>query len=178
MTTYDITAPESTFSGEVAGVVFSKGKATVDSDHPDALAALSYFRRKGYGVDGDPTTEPTEPFEPADPRDLTTVTGGSLRDGAVEPRATDAGLPTNAGVDNPHGPRVVSPEAPTPPGQELSTKTAAVGDTEEPADQRPARSASKADWQAYARSQVKTSDEESSIDGMTKDELVAKYGGA
>jgi hypothetical protein len=176
MTIYNITAPEPHFSGEVAGVVFSKGKATLDSSSENAAAALAYFRRRGYGVDGsEPTAGPAEPFEPADPRDLATVAGGSLRDGAVEPRATDAGLPTNAGVANPHGPQVVSPEAPTPPGEELSTEASAI-EGEKPAG-RPARGASKAEWQAYARSQAQDSDEQAAIDGMTKEELVAKYGG-
>ena len=176
MTQYEITAPEPQFSGEVAGVVFSRGKATLDSDHDHAAAALAYFGRRGYGINGgEPTVEHREPFEPVDPRGLSTVEGGSLRDGAVEPRATDAGLPTNAGVDNPHGPRVVSPEAPTPPGTELATEASAVEDGE--TSGRPNRSASKAEWQAYARSQAKDSDEEAAVDGMTKEELVARYGG-
>ncbi|GGR71132.1 MULTISPECIES: hypothetical protein [Streptomyces] len=175
MTTYQITAPEPQFSGEVAGVNFSRGKATVDGDHPEAAAALAYFRRRGYGVDGsEPTAGPAEPFEPVDPRGIATVESGTLRDGAVEPRATDAGLPTNAGVANPHGRQVVSPEAPTPPGQELSTEASLE---EGKAAGRPTRGASKAEWQAYARSQAKDSNEEATIDGMTKDELVARYGG-
>ncbi|CAL9313872.1 hypothetical protein [Streptomyces sp. SudanB91_2054] len=173
MTNFDITAPEPHFSGEVAGVVFSKGRATVDSSNTSALA---YFRRKGYGVNGEATTEAREVFEPTDPRDVATVEGGSLRDGAVEPRATDAGLPTNAGVANPHGPNVVSPEAPTPPGQVLDTERAAVGETYEPGDGAPKRGASKAEWQAYARSQAKDSDEEAQIGGLTKEELVERYG--
>ncbi|MEU9921877.1 hypothetical protein AB0H51_11370 [Streptomyces griseoluteus] len=174
MTTYNITAPEPQFNGEIAGVMFREGRATVDGDHENASAALAYFRRRGYGVDGgEPTVAEEEPFEPADPRTVAEVQGGSLRDGAVEPRATDAGLPTNAGVDNPHGPRVVSPEAPTPPGQVIETEAAAV----EGGQQRPARSASKAEWQAYARTRAQDSGEEAAIDGMTKEELVAKYGG-
>lgn len=42
---------------------------------------------------------------------------------------------------------------------------------------RPARSAPKAEWQSYARSQAKDSDEEAAIDGLTKEQLVDKYGG-
>ncbi|MCQ6250910.1 hypothetical protein [Streptomyces malaysiensis] len=45
------------------------------------------------------------------------------------------------------------------------------------ADKPPARSASKAEWQEYARSQAKDSDENDAIDGMTKDQLVEQYGG-
>jgi len=178
MTTYNITAPESHFSGEVAGVVFSKGKATVDGDNENAAAALAYFRRKGYGVNGEAAAEAREVFEPADPRDVADVGGGSLRDGAVEPRATDAGLPTNAGVANPHGPEVVSPEAPTPPGRVLETEQAAVGETYDPRDGAPKRGASKGEWQAYARSQAKDSDEEAEVDSLTKEQLVERYGGA
>lgn len=175
MTTFNITAPEPQFSGEVAGVVFSKGKATLDDSTPDGLAALLYFRRRGYGVDGDEPEQSAAPFEPTDPRTIATVVGGTLRDGAVEPRATDAGLPTNAGADNPHGREVVSPEAPTPPGQFLDTEPAEVQETSD--GETPKRSASKAEWQEYARKQAKDSDEQAAIDGMTKEELVAKYGG-
>jgi hypothetical protein len=171
MTQYEITAPEPQFSGEVAGVVFSKGKATLDSDHPDALAALSYFRRRGYGVGGDPVAEAAEPFEPADPRGLATVEGGTLRDGAVEARGAAAGrAPTAGGGHPPHGPRVVSPEAPTPPGHELATEAAVEG---EKSAGRPARAASKAEWVAYADRQEPGTDHSS----MTKEQLVERYGG-
>lgn len=173
MTTYDITAPEPQFSGEVAGVNFSQGTATLDSRHEHAAAALAYFGRRGYGINGgEPTAERHVPFEPADPRDYPPVEGGSLRDGAVEPRATDAGLPTTAGIDNPHGPRVVSPEAPTPPGQIIETEPAVV-DGEQAAGRRPSRNASKAEWVAYADKQ----DEQVDHSSMTKEELVARYGG-
>lgn len=52
-----VNSPEPEFSGEVAGVAFTKGEATLDATvHATALA---YFRRRGYRV-----TE-AEP-EPAD----------------------------------------------------------------------------------------------------------------
>lgn len=44
---------------------------------------------------------------------------------------------------------------------------------DEPADGPPARSASKADWEDYARSQGAT---DADINGVTKDDLVAAYG--
>lgn len=47
---YEITAPERTYSGAVAGVQFSAGRAVLDTGWPKAAAALSYFRRRGYGV--------------------------------------------------------------------------------------------------------------------------------
>lgn len=40
-------------------------------------------------------------------------------------------------------------------------------------DGAPTKSASKGDWEAYARSQGATDED---LDGLTKDELVAKYG--
>lgn len=45
------------------------------------------------------------------------------------------------------------------------------------ASKRPARAASKADWQAYARSLVKDSEEEAALDGLTKEQLIEQYGG-
>jgi hypothetical protein len=46
--------------------------------------------------------------------------------------------------------------------------------TDESADDGPpAKSASKGDWEAYARSQGATDDD---LDGVTKDELIASYG--
>ncbi|MFE7128955.1 hypothetical protein [Streptomyces sp. NPDC057617] len=41
---------------------------------------------------------------------------------------------------------------------------------------RPARSAKKDEWVAYARTRVQNSDEEAAIDGLTRDELIARYG--
>lgn len=46
-------------------------------------------------------------------------------------------------------------------------------DDEGASDGPPAKSASKGDWEAYARSQGATDEE---LDGLTKDELVAGYG--
>lgn len=69
-----VSSPESGFSGEAAGVVFSKGEATLDpAVH---VAALAYFRRRGYRVaevvpepvEEQPPTEPpgaAAPFDPA-----------------------------------------------------------------------------------------------------------------
>lgn len=43
-------SPEPEFSGEVGGVRFTAGSATVDPQAPNAAAALGYFRRCGYRV--------------------------------------------------------------------------------------------------------------------------------
>jgi hypothetical protein len=52
------------------------------------------------------------------------------------------------------------------------TSTPAVAATTDE-DEPPAKSASKADWEAYARSQGAT---DADLDGATKDDLVATYG--
>jgi hypothetical protein len=48
MTKYTITAPETRFNGEFAGLVFRAGKA--DAETPADQAAVIYCRRRGYGV--------------------------------------------------------------------------------------------------------------------------------
>ncbi|MFD6968376.1 hypothetical protein [Streptomyces sp. NPDC059949] len=47
---YEITAPESTFTGDSAGATFVKGTAQVDSDTGAGRSQLNYFRSSGYGV--------------------------------------------------------------------------------------------------------------------------------
>ncbi|MEU8723522.1 hypothetical protein [Streptomyces antimycoticus] len=42
---------------------------------------------------------------------------------------------------------------------------------------RPSRSEPKAAWQEYARSVARDADEVDAIDGMTKEQLVERYGG-
>lgn len=61
-------SPEPEFSGEVAGVVFARGTATVHPGSPTAAAALAYFRRRGYTVtDEDSRPEPAAASEPQAP---------------------------------------------------------------------------------------------------------------
>lgn len=45
------------------------------------------------------------------------------------------------------------------------------------ASTRPARSATKAEWAVYARTLAQDADEVDNIDGMTKEQLVERYGG-
>jgi len=99
-----ITSPVPGFTGDgPQGLRFEDGQATTDNE-----ALIAYFRRKGYGVDGDPVL-PADP-DPADPREVSEVVVGTrLRDAAVDPREGDFLPPTNAGEANPHGPQVVSP---------------------------------------------------------------------
>lgn len=51
--------------------------------------------------------------------------------------------------------------------------TAEAEDDGDQVDGPPAKSASKGDWEAYARSQGATDED---LDGKTKDELVSSYG--
>lgn len=91
--------------------------------------------------------------------------------------------PSLAGPSAARGPGQVLVEATPPvagdipvkdtPPVELAPVTAEpVGD-----GARPNKSASKADWQAYARTRAQDADEAAEIDGLTRDELVARYGG-
>lgn len=47
---FEITAPVSTFSGEVAGVHFARGLAQLDTEEKGGAQALAYFSRKAYGI--------------------------------------------------------------------------------------------------------------------------------
>ncbi|WP_043256122.1 hypothetical protein [Streptomyces sp. Tu6071] len=47
---------------------------------------------------------------------------------------------------------------------------------ERAADEPPARSASKAEWQEYARERAVSDEERAEVDTLTKELLVAKYG--
>ncbi|MEW1638648.1 hypothetical protein AB0469_31890 [Streptomyces sp. NPDC093801] len=58
-------SPEPGFSGEVGGVSFTGGAATVDPQAPSARAALAYFRRCGYRVVDDAPTDASSPAAPA-----------------------------------------------------------------------------------------------------------------
>lgn len=190
-------APNRQFRGLIAGVRFADGVADVDADNG---AALAYFRRRGFGIGERPAT-PAAP-DHVDARDVAgpEPVGTRLRDAAVKPEPDDFLPPVNAGEADPHGPEVVAPgihgTPPTPivPGdahvdaveqQEAEQSAAAesvlvegapatsVGETGEPVT-RPAKSATKGAWVDYA---VAQGAERSDVDGMTKAELVARYGG-
>lgn len=60
-----ITAPVAEFNGVVAGVHFADGKAETENE-----AALAYFERQGYGVDG-PAEDPDEQIPAGNLADLT-----------------------------------------------------------------------------------------------------------
>lgn len=59
MTEYRVTSPVRGYAGEIGGVGFHKGAATVTSDQ---RAELAYFRRKGFVVEEIPA--PVEPKAP------------------------------------------------------------------------------------------------------------------
>lgn len=87
---------------------FRDGVAQVDD------AALNdgvrrYLTEQGYGIDADPTS-PDQTVARADPREHTGSTQtNQLRDAAVDPKPQDFLPPVNAGAENPHGDKVVSP---------------------------------------------------------------------
>lgn len=88
---------------------FQDGVADHDGDLPDGIRM--YLSGAGYGLGSKKTADPPEVPEPADPRDLEDeVVGTRLRDAAVDPRSSDFLAPVNAGEENPHGSKVVSPE--------------------------------------------------------------------
>lgn len=86
-----INSPEPEFSGEVAGVAFTRGEATLDpAVH---AAALAYFRRRGYRVTEAEPEQANEAPEPAAP---------------VEPETTPEPVPTEpAEAFDPSGHTVV-----------------------------------------------------------------------
>ncbi|CAM5367732.1 hypothetical protein I6J39_16960 [Streptomyces californicus] len=64
------------------------------------------------------------------------------------------------------------PTQDTPPVELTPVSQAPVGEP-----RQPAKNASRADWQAYAHTRAKDSNEEAEIEGLTRDELAARYGG-
>jgi len=111
MATTKVHAPNETFTGEVAGVLFKDGVGTLDEkENP---GARRYFERQGYGL-SDKKPRQLETPKPPDPRDIERTgphrVGTPLRDAAVDPRPEDFLPPTNAGKANPHGTSVVAPE--------------------------------------------------------------------
>lgn len=67
-----VNSPEPGFSGEVAGVVFANGEATLAAE-AGYSAALAYFRRRGYRItdaEPEPADEPAAPAAGPDEGDL------------------------------------------------------------------------------------------------------------
>lgn len=61
---FEITAPETDFTGDSAGATFVRGVAQVDGDTAAGRAQLNYFRSSGYGVRAlDEEPAPAEPDE-------------------------------------------------------------------------------------------------------------------
>lgn len=217
-----VTSPVEGFNGPgPGGVEFVDGVAETDND-----MVIAYFRRAGYGIDGDEATQPETPAPAVDSRDVAgeTKVGAPLRDAAVDPQPGDFLAPVNAGQEDPHGPRVVAPglhampPGPVVPGDvhvddvraqedietavaeavlvhqgdvgevtQAAAKANGVTTAEDPdgtdaspsTPQRPAKSASKAEWVAYAERVDSTEgvplghvDPES----LSKAELIERYG--
>ncbi|MET9729668.1 hypothetical protein ABZZ79_03075 [Streptomyces sp. NPDC006458] len=71
-----------------------------------------------------------------------------------------------------------APQVPGPDGRQAPADPGGGGDGNGPdAIERPARSASKSDWTAYARTRARDADEEAAIDGLTKEQLIEQFGG-
>jgi hypothetical protein len=193
-----IHSPVEGFTGDgPGGLKFEDGRAETDNER-----LVAYCRKAGYGIDGtDP--EPPEPVEPADPREHgTDHLGTRLRDAAVDPEPDDYLPPTNAGQDNPHGPRVVAPgihAAPPAPihpgpvpgepeeqaeqetalaaevlttGADVREATQAAAEDNPQPDKPPARSASKATWLDYAVTRGMSRED---AEAATRDELANRY---
>lgn len=191
MATVKVSAPAGeSVNGLVAGVEFTKGVAQVDRH--DA-AAMSYFRRHGYLIDGETRTAPDAPVDARD-ASVPAQVGSPLRDAAVNPRPGDFLPPTNAGQADPHGPDVVSPGLhgvegvrpvtpgyvpPADPQEDKETAAAVQATSGEPvapvvAIPRPARSAPVGVWREYAAAQPGA--DPAAVAGMTKATLVDRFG--
>ena len=105
---YKITTPTPGYTGEVAGVAFAKGIATIDDSDERQRRALAYFRRKAYVVEAvdvdeapaapavEPTTEtPAPPAERPNRGDskvtwITYVTSDAAGDKRLDPAEAEA----------------------------------------------------------------------------------------
>lgn len=202
MATVKVHAPNSAFTGVVAGVVFKDGVG--EADRKADAGALSYFARKGYGIGTKPKADPEPaPERPVDAREATSQSVGTpLRDAAVDPKPEDFLAPINAGKGDPHGPTVVSPEIhhPGPKGikpgdvhvgepaeqekDEKALATAVLIERQPHADanaeavgaptEQPAQSSSQKTWAAWAISQGADPAE---AEAATRKELIERYGG-
>jgi hypothetical protein len=186
-----IKSPDKTYTGtSTYGTLrldFTDGVAETDEELPAGVR--QYMVGAGYGIDADPKPVDTA-TEPADPRELgDDILGTRLRDAAVDPHDEDFLPPTNAGKENPHGPKVVAPEIhasqgvrPVKPGEvpeadeqgprELSNTTAVQVDGAVDAvastNDRPAGNASRDEWESYALANGKTTDD---LDGLGRNEI-------
>lgn len=190
------------YTGVIAGVTFEDGEAVTKAESLDdpkraVLAVVSYARRHGLRIVNDRLVidDGTTPESP-DPRKIGFLGSGieqvgtHLRDAAVDPRPEDYLAPTNAGEANPHGPEVVSPEihgsqgvrpvkggaVPEQPVVQEAVETAHAAEVTdvESTGERPAKSASKAEWVAFAVTQGADPGE---AEASSKADLIATHGG-
>lgn len=109
-----------------------------------------------------------------------------LGDDEPNPPVVDDGIlsrPSLAGPRAEQGPGQVLVETTPPAPDEVPTQETPPVEltpvSKAPVDEprQPAKNASRADWQAYARTRAQDSNEEAEIEGLTRDELAARYGG-
>ncbi|MGW4648047.1 hypothetical protein [Kitasatospora sp. NPDC004289] len=62
MAEFTVTHPDPGFKGDIVGITFTAGSASVDTGAEGGLAAYSYFQRAGYGLTEVAAPEP-EPAE-------------------------------------------------------------------------------------------------------------------
>ncbi|WP_128818021.1 hypothetical protein [Streptomyces sp. S063] len=109
-----------------------------------------------------------------------------LSDDEANPPVVDDGILSRLSLAGPRaaqGPgQDLVETTPSTPGEVATQDTSPVeltpvtqAATDEP--RQPAKSGSKADWLAYARTRAQDSAEEAELEGLTRDELAARYGG-
>ncbi|MFD3749750.1 hypothetical protein ACFWVT_05695 [Streptomyces cyaneofuscatus] len=109
-----------------------------------------------------------------------------LGDAEPNPPVVDDGIlsrPSLAGPRADQGPGQVLVETTPPATDEVPTQETPpveltpVSQASADGPRQPAKNSSRADWQAYARTRAQDSNEEAEIEGLTRDELAARYGG-
>jgi hypothetical protein len=173
------------YTGTIAGVEFDDGSPDRDIN----AAVRAYASRHGLRVDGDRLVVVESDDEPrVDSRDVTEQKVGTpLRDAAVDPKPGDFLPPINAGQADPHGPEVIAPHVhgaadrritpgpvhvDNPAAQEISETAATVEQHDLGEPERPAKSARKAEWEAYATARGFLDDPSE----LTKEDLIERFG--
>jgi hypothetical protein len=101
MTRIKVTAPQQGFTGEVAGIAFVKGVATVDT--VEQLSAVHYFKRHGYDVP-DYAAKASAGRSAAKAKAADAVSVEDANKAPAEPaKATDAEDAKGAKADEPKG---------------------------------------------------------------------------
>lgn len=87
---YRITTPAEGHTGVVAGVSFRKGAAELETGTDGAVAALAYFRRRGYGIEEAAGGKPTGSGRPPQAADKAAWVAYAVTCGADQAEAEGA----------------------------------------------------------------------------------------